>query len=189
MTYELEAEEFPRQVERAGSGDKQAIAWLWERHQKPLLGWLKSLDPSMAEDLAADTWVEAIRSSKSFRGSESAFRAWIFTIARRKLIDLKRREAKSADLLRRVGEPSTVAPDPAEMAIATESSVWAACVITASVTPSQAEVLLLRIVAGLDNDEVANILGRTPESVRVLAHRGLKRLSTSLQASSLEKIS
>ena len=38
---------------------------------------------------------------------------------------------------------------------------------------------MLRVVAGLDTEAVADLLGKTPGSVRVTAHRGLKRLETS----------
>ena len=38
-------------------------------------------------------------------------------------------------------------------------------------------MILLRVVAGLDNETVARMLGRTPGAVRVAAHRGLRRLA------------
>ena len=40
----------------------------------------------------------------------------------------------------------------------------------------QAEVVVLRSIAGLDVGHVAAILGKRPGTVRVLAHRGLRRL-------------
>ena len=43
--------------------------------------------------------------------------------------------------------------------------------------PLQAEVVLLRVVAGLPVSEVADVLGRTPGAVRVAAHRGLRALA------------
>ena len=43
--------------------------------------------------------------------------------------------------------------------------------------PLQAEVLVLRIVAGLSTETVAALTGSTPGAVRVAAHRGLKRLA------------
>jgi RNA polymerase sigma-70 factor (ECF subfamily) len=42
---------------------------------------------------------------------------------------------------------------------------------------SQAEVILLRVLAGLDTDAVARLLGRSPGAVRVAGHRGLRRLA------------
>ena len=44
----------------------------------------------------------------------------------------------------------------------------------------QAEVIMLRVVAGLDTEVVAEMLGRSPGAVRVAAHRGLKKLATLL---------
>jgi len=48
--------------------------------------------------------------------------------------------------------------------------------------PLQAEVLMLRLVAGLPSDVVAELVGSTPGAVRVAAHRGLKRVSQELAA-------
>ena len=47
--------------------------------------------------------------------------------------------------------------------------------------PDQAEVLLLRILAGLDVQRVAEIVGKRPGTVRVLQHRGLRRLAELLR--------
>jgi len=41
----------------------------------------------------------------------------------------------------------------------------------------QAEVILLRVLAGLDTNAVARLLGRSPGAVRIAGHRGLRRLA------------
>ena len=46
----------------------------------------------------------------------------------------------------------------------------------------QAEVIMLRVVAGLDVNRVAQLMGKHPTTVRVLAHRGLRRLAARLGA-------
>lgn len=43
--------------------------------------------------------------------------------------------------------------------------------------PDQAEVVLLRVVAGLSVEQVAKILGKSAGSVRVAQHRALRRLA------------
>ena len=48
--------------------------------------------------------------------------------------------------------------------------------------PAQAEVILLRVIAGLDFAHIARLLGKTPGAVRVLLHRGLRRLAGILTA-------
>ena len=44
-------------------------------------------------------------------------------------------------------------------------------------TALQAEVIALRVRAGLDVEAVARLVGRSPGAVRVAAHRGLRRLA------------
>ena len=53
----------------------------------------------------------------------------------------------------------------------------AALRVLSLLVPDQAEVLLLRILAGLDVQRVAEIVGKRPGTVRVLQHRGLRRLA------------
>ena len=43
---------------------------------------------------------------------------------------------------------------------------------------------MLRVVAGLGVDRVAEIMGKRPGTVRVLTHRGLRRLAQRLGADS-----
>jgi RNA polymerase sigma-70 factor (ECF subfamily) len=43
--------------------------------------------------------------------------------------------------------------------------------------PAQAEIVLLRVVAGFDSYEVAAVTGRKPGTVRVMQKRALERLA------------
>jgi len=52
--------------------------------------------------------------------------------------------------------------------------------VTLTLTLLQAEVILLRVVAGLGTEAVARMAGRSPGAVRVAAHRGLRRLARSV---------
>jgi RNA polymerase sigma-70 factor (ECF subfamily) len=60
--------------------------------------------------------------------------------------------------------------------LATESAI----AVLSRLPQQQAEVIMLRVVAGLDTDVVARMVGKSPGAVRVLAHRGLKKLQTLL---------
>ena len=57
------------------------------------------------------------------------------------------------------------------------SAEEAAAAIAAVLTPDQADVVLLRVLAGLDVDQVAQILRKRPGTVRVLQHKALRRLA------------
>ncbi|MFN8028120.1 MAG: sigma-70 family RNA polymerase sigma factor [Acidimicrobiia bacterium] len=57
-----------------------------------------------------------------------------------------------------------------------------ALAIVSTLPPDQAEVVALRTIGGLDVQQVAEVIGKRPGTVRVLAHRGLKNLAKTLGA-------
>jgi len=68
------------------------------------------------------------------------------------------------------------APDAADLALHNLATQRAIALVS-TLPPLQAEVIMLRVVAGLDTEAVAELLGRSPGAVRVAAHRGLRRLA------------
>lgn len=167
-----------REIEAAASGDEQAFAVVWRALQPGLLRYLRVVAPDSADDLASETWLEVVRGLRKFTGDDGRFRAWLFTIARHRAIDLRRRNARRPvepvppDLLPELGAPD----DPAATVIETLSTE-AALAMIAKLPPDQAEVVMLRAVAGLDVAQVAAVVGKRPGTVRVLSHRGLHRLA------------
>jgi RNA polymerase sigma-70 factor, ECF subfamily len=180
--------EFGDVLAAAQAGGQWAIAVLWEKLHPPLLRFLRGLDPLAAEDVEAETWLAAARDLPTFHGDERQFRAWMFTIARNRLVDWRRREARrrtvavAPDVL---GEhPAT--DDPARTALDALRADAAVALVRASLPSDQAEVILLRVLGGLDVAEVSAIVRKRPGNVRVLQHRGLRRLAEQLAADSPE---
>ncbi len=171
-------EGFPAVLTAAQEGDAAAFSVLWQDANPSLLRYLRVLAPDVAEDAAADTWVQVLRRLGSFRGDEQAWRAWLFTTSRRRVIDESRRRSRRPTA--RLSEvplaslPTTA--DAADIAIEHLSTRSALAMLTA-LPPLQAEIILLRVVAGLDTEAVAKIVGRSPGAVRVAAHRGLRQLA------------
>ena len=171
-------DDFPAVLAAAQDGSEDAFAVLWRDGQPALLRYLRVAAPDAAEDVAGEIWVQVVRGLAGFRGDEKAWRGWLFTIARRRALDERRRGARHpvAPLMElpRDLEPRT--PDAAGQALenlATEATLAA----LAALPSQQAEVILLRVVAGLDTEAVARIVGRSPGAVRVASHRGLRRLA------------
>ena len=150
---------------------------MWRDANPALLRYLRVLAPENADDIAAETWIHVVRGLPRFIGDESAWRAWLFTTARRRLIDQvrlrKRHPAEPLEDVSAAEMPS--APDAAQIALDNLATESALALLSQLPTP-QAEVILLRVVAGLDTDAVAELLDKTPGNVRVMAHRGLKKL-------------
>ncbi len=171
--------EFEGVLAAAQAGGEWAFAVLYRDLNPRLVRYLGAKAPGVAEDLAAETWLGAARGLGSFQGDEGAFRGWLFTIAGRRLVqhwrDTARRPATPVapgSLLER-----RAADDPEAEGLAAVSAQEAARTIAAALSPDQADVVLLRMLGGLDVDQVAAVLGKRPGTVRVLQHKALRRLA------------
>jgi RNA polymerase sigma-70 factor (ECF subfamily) len=177
---------FPELLAAAQGGDEQAFAMLWRDLQPAVLRYFRVVGPEAAEDLAADTWVSVIRGLGRFRGDERAFRAWLFTVARHRAIDWRRQAARRPTSSIPVAQfTERPAPDDPVAAVLEAHSTRAALALLAELPADQAEVVALRVLGGLEVAEVARIVGKRPGAVRVLAHRGLRRLAKRVEAAGL----
>lgn len=170
---------FAEVLAAARGGAEWAITLLWRELHPRLLRFLRGLDPVAAEDVEADTWLAAARDLASFEGDDKQFRAWMFAIARNRLMDWRRREARrrTVAVAHDVLAEHPGDDDPALAVVDTLRSDDAVALVRTSLPREQAEVILLRVVGGFDVAEVAAIIRKRPGNVRVLQHRGLRRLA------------
>jgi RNA polymerase sigma-70 factor, ECF subfamily len=173
--------EFPGVLRAAAAGDETAFARLWRDAHPPLLRYLRVLARDAAEDVAGEVWLEVARGIARFKGGEPEFRGWLFTLARRRVTDLRRHEARHpVRLTDDTGELERPGADDTAMAALDNLSTEAAVALIARLPRDQAEVIVLRVIAGLDVSQVARIVGKRPGTVRVAAHRGLRTLAARL---------
>jgi RNA polymerase sigma-70 factor (ECF subfamily) len=170
-------------------GDEAAFARLWRDNQPPLLRYLRVITSEAAEDVASEVWLEVSRGLARFRGGESEFRSWLFTTARRRVIDLRRYAARHPVVLGEdSGDLDCRAPDDTAAAALERMSTAAALELITSLPREQAEIIVLRVIAGLDAKQVARIIGKRPGAVRVAAHRGLRTLAARLSTASDQEV-
>ena len=175
--------DFSAVLYEAARGDEAAFARLWRDNQPPLLRFLRVLASESAEDVASEVWLEVARGLGRFRGGEQEFRAWLFTTARRRVIDARRysarRPATVTSDVRDLDQPSS---GDAATAALERISTEAALALIATLPREQAEVVALRVIVGLDVARVAQIVGKRPGAVRVASHRALRALAAALAA-------
>ena len=173
--------DFDRVIEAARDGSRSALAALYEDLQPAVLAYLRARHRAEAEDLASEVWVSVAAGLVRFRGDESGFRGWVFTIARRRLVDARRRTA------RRPSEPVpddvlsqfSGGGDPQDEVLG-RVEYEEVLAHLATLPADQQDVVLLRVVAGLTVEEVGVALGKRAGTVRVLQHRALRRLAAIL---------
>jgi RNA polymerase sigma factor (sigma-70 family) len=137
-----------------------------------VLGYLRGQGVEDPEDLMGEVFFQVSRSIGTFRGDTEDLRRWVFTIARNRAIDDRRRRARrpvAAD----VEVPDRATP-PVELVDPELVDALAA------LTPDQREVVGLRFVADLSLDDVATITERPVGAVKSMQHRALGRLARTL---------
>lgn len=178
---------FPAVLEQAVGGDQEAFELLWRATHPMLVRYLRVICGQSAEDVASEAWVRVIHALGSFQGDEQGFRGWLVVIARNHARDLARRagrrpEILSADL---TYEHDGLESDTADVVVE-RMSTHAALRLVSTLPQSQAEMVALRVVLGLDVADVARIVGRSPGAVRVAVHRGLRTLAGQMTSSTRE---
>jgi RNA polymerase sigma-70 factor (ECF subfamily) len=161
----------------AREGDEDAFRMVYRDINPRLLRYVRNLVGDEAEDVTSETWLHIARDIASFDGDTDGFRAWAATIARHRALDHMRyrgrRPATSTPAADLVDLPAL---DDTETAALDALSTQAALAMLTRLPRDQAEIILLRVVVGLDAKTVAKILGKRAGAVRTAAHRGLRRL-------------
>ncbi len=173
---------FEARLAEAQGGDEEAFACLFRDVQPALLRYLRVIAPEAADDVAGELWLQVVIGLAGFRGGEEAFRAWLFTIARHRAVDWGRSRARRRTVPLAGSEAAAdqlAAPDAADVVLERMSTRAVLTLVTA-LPPDQAEIIVLRVVAGLDTHAVARMVGKSPGAVRVAAHRGLRRLAAAV---------
>jgi RNA polymerase sigma-70 factor, ECF subfamily len=183
-----EADEFDDALARARSGDERAFLQLWEQLHPRLLRYLRVLGCDEADDVASETWLQAVRDLDRFDGGAADFRYWLFTIGRHRAVDASRSRTRSRIRLLTAAVTPRADPKTVEDEVLDGLSTQQAVALVARLPRDQAEAVALRIIAGLDTAAVAGILGKSPGAVRIALHRGLRTLAADPRVRGLQEV-
>jgi RNA polymerase sigma-70 factor, ECF subfamily len=129
-------------------------------------------DRGAAEDVTAQAFERAFRKSKSYDARRGSQRAWLFGIARNAALDELRKRKRGAEL---VADPQDAQPAPDEEL---DRALRRAAVRTAlaALDARDRELIALKFHAGLDNAEIAAVLGVSVSNAGTRLHRALTKL-------------
>ena len=145
---------------------------LYDRYFDRVLGYvrLRIRDGATCEDVTSTVFTTALAQLGRFRG-DGSFAGWLFQIARNAVRDVHRRPALNALPYELTGSE----PDVEEQFLARERATELHAVV-GRLKPEQQHLLALRYGAGLAFDEIAEIVGANPGTVRVRMHRIIEEL-------------
>lgn len=177
---ELPVEDDRQIVKRIATGDRQALAELYVRYQRPLFHYLLQLTPDygLAEELLQDTLVAVWKSACSFEERSSVL-TWLFGIARRQAHNALRQHTISLVDVAELEGMAAIEPEPEAFTLANiaRDELLAAFKQLALV---HREVLVLVLIQDLSYEETATILAVPVGTVKSRLSNARKSLRTIL---------
>jgi RNA polymerase sigma factor (sigma-70 family) len=169
------------------SAAREGADWAWTRIYREyapyVLRYFRAHSAHDPDDLLGEVFLQVVRNLSTFAGSEDDFRAWVFTIVHRRLVDDWRRRG------RRLEEPCSLEAlsshaSPADTEARALGRLANARVrsLVSHLTAEQREVLFLRVMAELSIEQTCAVLGRSPASVKSLQTRAFDTIRRSLAA-------
>ncbi|MFP5317384.1 MAG: RNA polymerase sigma factor [Acidimicrobiia bacterium] len=168
--------DFPAVLARARAGEPTAFERLYRAFAGSVAGYLRLQGAEDPDGLTNDVFLAVFSQVGTFAGDEDGFRSWLFTIAHRRAVDDRRRRSRRPQVADGV-EADGAGPlgDGEADALRRLGTDWV-CDLAAGLAPDQRDVVLLRMVAGMTIDEVAEALGKAPTAVKALQRRGVEAL-------------
>ncbi len=135
-------------------------------------------DRAAAEDVTAHAFERAYRKQRSYKPARGSERAWLFGIARNAALDELRRRKRTAALAAEPADLESATPeDQAETALR-RAAVRAAL---GRLEPRERELVALKFHAGLDNGEIAAVLGVSVSNAGTQLHRAMTKLREAVE--------
>lgn len=168
-------------VKLAQEGDKSAFADLYEHFFDSIYRYVYfRVAPSEVDDIVETVFVKVWTKLPSYESRDVGFNAWIFRIAHNAVIDHRRTHKSLLPI-----DPSLPdeAPKNAPKAITHERLLAEELrVEIEALKDPYRQVVSLKFLSGLDNAEIAEILGEREGNIRVIQHRALKMLKERFEA-------
>jgi RNA polymerase sigma factor (sigma-70 family) len=166
---------------QAGAG------WAFEQLYRDLApvvtGYLRLHGAAEPDDLASETFLGVFTGLADFSGDEAGLRSWVFTIAHRRLLDDWRRRSRRPQLADDPGDLVELAGGDVEDDVLLRVGTESVHELCAGLPADQRSVLLLRILADLTVEQVAQVMDRSVGSVKALQRRGLRTLRDRIETS------
>ena len=180
----------PQEIENVIEFDnirrEKFVSELYKEHGVALKFFVLRLnagDRHSAEDIMQETMLRAWSNADSLRGSDRSIRPWLFTVARRLVIDAHRqRDTRPQEVRYPSAADADRSLEEGFEAVQTRDEVIRAL---RSLTPAQREVILYTHYLGMSVAEVAQKLGIPPGTVKSRTYNALRALRVRLLAESL----
>jgi len=174
---------------QCAAGDLKALETIYDRWHRAVFGLLMQMlgDHGHAEDALQEVFYDFWRNAATYNPDRLPLPSWLLRLARRRAIDLLRRQAVRARTAAALEALAPAAPpDPAEEAwIRLRNQAVRRAL--ASIPADERQVLGLCYFGGLSQSEAAHALAIPLGTVKTRARRGLERLGQALRETAFDE--
>ncbi|MFC1911776.1 RNA polymerase sigma factor [Chloroflexota bacterium] len=165
-------------VQKAIGGDSEAFGELYVIYVEPIYRYIfyQIKDKMSAEDITEEAFFKAWNSIHSCKGREQTFSSWLYRIAHNSMIDILRRRKKELPL--DIEITNGIIDDKSELETKLEHRQLLDAI--ALLPENQRQVIILKFIEGLDNQEIGQCIRKSQGAIRILQMRALDTLRANL---------
>jgi RNA polymerase sigma-70 factor (ECF subfamily) len=176
-----------RLLAAAQRGDAEAFAALYRANVQAVFRYItyRVNDHQLAEDLTGDVFTNALKGIAAYQDRGKPFVAWLYRIARARVIDHYRRQDRRPAESDIEAEPLSVETD-LDRSMLRQQAAKALRLAIADLTDEQQQVIILRFIEGYRTEAVAKLMGKQPNAIKALQFRALRSLGNRLRRSGFD---
>lgn len=161
-------------VRKAAGGDVEAFGRLYSNHVERIYRYVfyQVRDKMTAEDITEETFIKAWKAIDSCKGREETFSSWLYRIAHNCTVDALRKRQKKLAI--EMAPPAEISYSEQEIEAKLKRRELLEAI--AYLPQNQRQVITLKFIEGLDNEEIGQVMGKNQGAIRVLQMRALATL-------------
>ena len=163
-------------VDRAACGDTWAFGQLYDIYADRIYRhiYYRTSNVDDARDLTQEVFARAWQVLPKYKRTKTPFLGWLFTISHNRVIDYYRTKKDHAYLNTEIDMGNQlVNPESLLEKACTQQEVRKAIL---QLPEDQQQVILMNFIEGFEYSEIAAALKKTEGNIRVIMHRGLKKM-------------
>lgn len=163
----------------AARTDPEAFGQLYERYVERIYNYIyfRVGGAGDAEDLTARVFFKALRGIGGYRHMGLPFSAWLYRIAHNLVANYHRDRSRMQEIsIENLVVEDTSKSSPPEHLMETRQEKDFLLALINDLSPQKKELIILKYVQKLSNEEIGQIFGKTEGAIKSLYHRTLVEL-------------
>ncbi|MBS3751247.1 MAG: sigma-70 family RNA polymerase sigma factor [Anaerolineales bacterium] len=165
-------------IEQATNGDASAFGQLYEKYIDQIYSYIyyRTSGKQEAEDLTSRVFLRALRAIEDYEDRGYPFSAWLYRIAHNLVVNWYRNQdrVEEVPIVDQYPPPSVEAG--AEKRVQVKDEREELMEVIRELPEDRQQLIILKHVEGLTNQEIGEIMGRTEGAIKALYHRTLVSL-------------